>query len=417
MTISPDLLCYVILLLQCLITLTLLVRTPKDSCLRYIFFPSMVYMAYLESALISLSDQNTFVKVSTSGMPFTQLLQQANLLLVTGVDLTTQPGTTRDRLASAFTLFQTLRGIGTKWQVKNTPSFPAAAFHHAKPPQRGQFLRGQMAIALWQGALLTFLFCIFITHNAWGSDGFYLYDPGREFRYNFSVEQWLARIRVPFVFGFPTSMLFLDFQYRMGSVLCVGLGGADVASWPPLFGSLGDAYTVRGFWGKFWHQYLRWPFTSVSTAITCRVLRLPKPSLIERYLNLTIVFLLSGTMHVCANIVSGVEGGNPGTLLFFLAQAGAIIFEDTVQHFWQRRRGIAGTGTPIWQRIVGFLWVFGWLGTSFAWWWYPIMRALMESDWYGMLRAIQVLGLSMPGIVAVVVGGGIFLRMVFGAEL
>ena len=30
-----------------------------------------------------------------------------------------------------------------------------------------------------------------------------------------------------------------------------------VQDWPPLFGRLSDATTIRDFWGKFWHQQLR----------------------------------------------------------------------------------------------------------------------------------------------------------------
>lgn len=32
-------------------------------------------------------------------------------------------------------------------------------------------------------------------------------------------------------------------------VVCVGLGGSEVREWRPIMGELGDAYTVRGFWG------------------------------------------------------------------------------------------------------------------------------------------------------------------------
>ncbi|PYI11838.1 hypothetical protein BO78DRAFT_358608 [Aspergillus sclerotiicarbonarius CBS 121057] len=419
MAISSDLLCNTVVLLQCLITLFLLVRTPKGSILRWICLPSLVYMAYLEGVLVRISNHNVFTKVTLSGMPFTTIIQLINLLLITGIDLTEQPGTTRDKLVAAFAILQTYRGIGTKWQAKNVPQQPSVL--QRNPPSRAQFIRRQMAIAIWEALSLVFVLIVFVPHIRPHFGGTYLYGPGREYMYaDSSIEQLLARVKSAFILGFPGSMLFLDSTYRMGSIFAVGAGISTVDSWPPVFGSLRESYTVRGFWGKFWHQYLRWPYTSFSTAITCRILRLPKPSLLERYLNLTIVFALSAIMHVVTNIVSGIEGGNTGTTIFFLSQAGAIIFEDAVQHCWavflQREKPNAAE-TPLWQRCVGFMWVFCWLGATFPWWWYPIIRALGAYDWSETLDVIQGLGLTRSNLSAMVVGGGVFLRIAFGAEI
>ncbi|OOG00685.1 hypothetical protein ASPCADRAFT_125695 [Aspergillus carbonarius ITEM 5010] len=419
MAISPELLCNLVVLFQCLITLILLVRTPKGSILRWICLPSLVCMAYLEGVFVKISNHNVFAKVTVSGMPFTTIIQLINLLLVTSIDLTEQPGTTRDKLVSAFAILQTFRGIGTKWQAKNIPEFPLILKRN--PPSRAQFIRRQMAIVIWEALALVLVLISFVPYIKPDHNGAYLYGPGREFLYaGSSIEQLLARVKAAFILGFPGSMLFLDSSYRIGSVLAIGAGISKVGSWPPVFGSLQESYTVRGFWGKFWHQYLRWPYTSVSTAITCRILRLPKPSIIERYTNLTIVFALSATMHVVTNIVSGVEGGNTGTMLFFLSQAGAIAFEDTVQHCWaalQQGKKFGAAETPLWQRCVGFMWLFCWLGATFPWWWYPIIRVLGAYDWSEMLDVVQRLGLTKSNLSAMVVGGGVFLRITFGAEI
>lgn len=50
--------------------------------------------------------------------------------------------------------------------------------------------------------------------------------------------------------------------------------GEDVRNLPPDFGSFGQASTISGFWGGFWHQNLRFAFTSVSNHFCKRVLRL-----------------------------------------------------------------------------------------------------------------------------------------------
>ncbi|GKZ38613.1 hypothetical protein AbraIFM66950_010922 [Aspergillus brasiliensis] len=419
MAISPDLLCSIVTILQSLITVTLIAMTPRNSMLRWICLPSITYMAYIEGVLIRMTDHHTYAKVTLSGMPFTVLIQHINLLLIARADLTGQPRTIAGKLMSSFALLQTTRGVGTPWQVKNIPRHPLVL--RAKPPSRGQFISRQLAIAIWEVLALTLVLSLLATHDVQDHDGSYIYGSGREFELaGSSLKQLLARITVSFLFGFPGSMLFLDALYRIGSLISVAVGMATIASWPPEFGSLADTYTVRGFWGKFWHQNLRWSYTGVSTAITCRILGLPKPSLTERYLNMTIVFTLSGLMHVFTNVISGVEGGNTGAMMFFVAQAGAIMFEDAVQHLWAvMSRGEKSTAaeTPFWQRCVGFMWVFCWLAATFPWWWYPIIRMLMAYDWTGVLGVVQGLGMTKFNLSVVVTVGAVFLRMVFGAEI
>ncbi|RAK87580.1 toxin biosynthesis protein Tri7-like protein [Aspergillus costaricaensis CBS 115574] len=419
MAISPDLLCTIVTILQSFVTVTLIARTPRNSFLRWICLPSIIYMAYIEGVLIKMTDHHTYAKVTLSGMPFTVLIQHINLLLIVRVDLTGQLGTIAGKFASAFALLQSTRGIGTPWQVKNIPSHPLVL--RAKPPSRGYFMSRQLAIAIWEVLALVLVLSSLATHDVQDYDGSYLYGSGREFEMaSSSMKQLLGRVTVAFLFGLPGSMLFLDSMYRVASLISVATVMTTIASWPPEFGSLADTYTVRGFWGKFWHQNLRWSYTGVSTAITCRILGLPKPSLIERYLNLTIVFILSGLMHVFTNVISGIEGGNTGAMLFFVAQAGAIMFEDAVQHYWAiLSRGKKGTSaeTSIWQRCVGFVWVFCWLGATFPWWWYPIIRMLVAYNWTGVLEVVQGLGMTKSNLSVVVTVGAVILRIVFGAEI
>ncbi|RXW19783.1 hypothetical protein EST38_g6073 [Candolleomyces aberdarensis] len=49
----------------------------------------------------------------------------------------------------------------------------------------------------------------------------------------------------------------LRMMHSFLSAAFVGTKISEPEDWPLLFGSLGEAYTVRRFWGKFWHQLLR----------------------------------------------------------------------------------------------------------------------------------------------------------------
>lgn len=53
------------------------------------------------------------------------------------------------------------------------------------------------------------------------------------------------------------STRFLDSTYRIFAIIAVSLGLSAPESNPPCFGSLADAYSVRQFWGKYWHQMFR----------------------------------------------------------------------------------------------------------------------------------------------------------------
>ncbi|KAL3442994.1 hypothetical protein BJX65DRAFT_312293 [Aspergillus insuetus] len=43
-------------------------------------------------------------------------------------------------------------------------------------------------------------------------------------------------------------VLFMDFYYPVVAILCVGLRLSRPDQWPPLFGSIAEAYTLRRFW-------------------------------------------------------------------------------------------------------------------------------------------------------------------------
>ncbi|OJK04702.1 hypothetical protein ASPACDRAFT_38260 [Aspergillus aculeatus ATCC 16872] len=438
MAISADLCCGVVMALQNLIMITLLTRTPKGSFLRWICFPSMVYLAYLEGVLNSLSASTFMFKMRTGGHSFTFLIQLMNLLYISNVDLTTLP----NRSKAAFQLLLTIRGIGTPWQPKNIPPFPAV-MQTDPPPGRTQYVVRQLAIIIWQG-----LFLRLLRHPLLHPDQSF-YSPGQEFSYR--LDQWPGRLACTYIIGLIPSYLFLDMMYRGTAILFVGTGDHSVSQWPPLFGSLADSYTCRGFWGKFWHQYLRWPFSSFSNCVTTRILKLPRPSLVERYVNVFIVFSLSMIMHMIGNTIAGVEGGYFGSILFFLSQAVAIMFEDAVQSVWRAavarrsrtpvrledeqkqknedvnadatptatRGGGGGAAVPLlWQRCVGFVWVVLWIAYSWSWWYYPIIRTMIKhGDMSATSSGKETVSIwELPTLMGLVAGGAVLLRVVFKAE-
>ena len=63
-----------------------------------------------------------------------------------------------------------------------------------------------------------------------------------------TVEQLSNRL-VSTLIIFARTRVHMDMGHRFLSLLLVGTGLNRPEDWPPLFGSVWDAYTLRNFWG------------------------------------------------------------------------------------------------------------------------------------------------------------------------
>jgi len=148
----------------------------------------------------------------------------------------------------------------------------------------------------------------------------------------------------------------------------VGLGLSEPVYWPPLYGSIGEAWSIRQFWGVFWHQKLRNVIESPSDFISTSVLGLRKGTLLSRYTRLTLAFLISGVLHAALDHGQGVPFTESGALKFFTMQALGIMVEDAMQEVYQR----CGGPSNVWSRGVGYTWVAFWfIWTTPTWTWRP----------------------------------------------
>jgi hypothetical protein len=69
-------------------------------------------------------------------------------------------------------------------------------------------------------------------------------------------EQWAWSFAKALLFGCGPYFL-INLQYTFCAIVAVLLGLGKPEDWPPFFRRLCDVTTVRGFWGKFWHRYIR----------------------------------------------------------------------------------------------------------------------------------------------------------------
>ncbi|MCJ1284029.1 hypothetical protein MMC26_003360 [Xylographa opegraphella] len=109
------------------------------------------------------------------------------------------------------------------------------------------------------------------------------------------------------------------------SVLC----GDSPERWPPLFGSIGEAYTVRRFYAFFWHHLMRKAFTSHAVFVVNKVLHLPRNNPASRYLIIILTFLISAGLHVAAGIAP-VRCAIYAQTRYYFSIAAVIMLEDAV---------------------------------------------------------------------------------------
>ena len=152
----------------------------------------------------------------------------------------------------------------------------------------------------------------------------------------------------------------------------------------------------------FWHQNLRRSFTSISTFLVHDVLHLPQHTLVARYVHLASVFLLSGLLHSFTEVAAHGGVGIDSLLTFqdsqctrfFLTQAFGVVLEDGVQEFVRRLRRIWGKQdqkrSEIFNRVVGWVWVIGFLGWSTPAIMYPAAR-LNTGEGSDVLLPISIL--------------------------
>ncbi|KAL2002385.1 hypothetical protein VTN02DRAFT_53 [Thermoascus thermophilus] len=309
------------------------------------------------------------------------------------------------RLQAGLDLALNKRKIGTTLQVRNLPSFSRT--DPSWIPSRTQFL-----VFRTVRVVLTYLLIELLTglEPAAAPDISGKVAPGQEWILWRIVSGLMTPLEAGEVVGLTLVFWFLMYLVQMlgydaFSIVAVGVLGVDgPRDWPPRFGALGETWSVRRFWGVFWHQDLRHSLTTISEFIVHDVLRLPRGSssttsattLLTRYAKIHLVFLLSALVHLSTDSFMGVPPAESGAVTFYCTHAAGILFEDAVAALYRAWTG-PGTGRGSrassssssskvnspepkarWIRAVGYLWTLAFLSWSTPAWAYPQMRVEMQ---------------------------------------
>lgn len=169
---------------------------------------------------------------------------------------------------------------------------------------------------------------------------------------------------------------------------------------------------------------MRQPFTSISNFIARDVLNLTRSSILERYSNIFIVFLISAVFHVIVDIVQSIPMQSSGSMPFYLAFVLGIMIEDGVQDIWKRvqapnngqeKSKQSSDIVPLWKRAVGMVWVMLWLGVTSTWYFTPMIQSTNDDTRMIPFSVAKYIGFQ--PLIGIVVSGGVGIAEIFETEL
>ncbi|KAF9465459.1 membrane bound O-acyl transferase family-domain-containing protein [Collybia nuda] len=259
-----------------------------------------------------------------------------------------------ERLKWAWKLFIGVRGIGWAHEPKHALSI------REKNVTRGSFVAKQTISLV--GYVFT-LRALEVYQHTTGSN----YVPKH---FSGTAHSIFETLQLPLLASL-TTFAHMSMSYTSLGALSVGLKISDPEDWPPLFGALSDAYTIRRFWGRTWHQFLRRMVSSHGKYLAHRIFHLAKGSVASSYVQLYTAFFISGVIHHTGDyMISCLWQGR--SLHFFLMQAVAITAEDGAIRFG-KTMGIQGS---CWWKGLGFVWCWLWFSYLLPIWLTPIFEVV-----------------------------------------
>lgn len=144
----------------------------------------------------------------------------------------------------AYRVLANPRGIGTEWQIRNLPLFSEAQW----VPSRRRFLLTQM-VACLGFYFLGDLYSRSLPFIPW-QKGDLSPDKVKFFRRlgEVTIRELIVRMFFFVNMFLPQYLLYRAF-HSGAAVISVLLLGDSPADWPPLFGDIREAYSIRRFWG------------------------------------------------------------------------------------------------------------------------------------------------------------------------
>ena len=180
--------------------------------------------------------------------------------------------------------------------------------------------------------------------------------------------------------------LMLSIAHHALAVLFVGVLHLDEPEeWPPFFGRIQEATSLRRFWSHTWHRITRRSSVGWASLFSRNVCGLRRNTKMDRILVAFLVFLHSGGVHAAVTKAAGYRCGALEDVVWFSLNYFAIMAEDVlllvsgVAIGWVlKTAGIDDTRCEIIKaRLIsgtGTIWMCAFFFWSVPKWYYPKIR-------------------------------------------
>lgn len=171
-----------------------------------------------------------------------------------------------------------------------------------------------------------------------------------------AIRAWLV------VFYIFYSVFLFKAVHDALALFFVGVRINNPEDWPPLFGDIREATSLRNFWGKFSHKLVYRSFTAYGIWISKNILRFPRTSFVGKLFINCFVFAMSGTIHAVALYQLGYTCGVWQELQFYMLHFLGTVLELVVTTVFSKLMGGQRLNFIV-RKILGYAWVFMFLFT------------------------------------------------------
>ncbi|KAI0114118.1 membrane bound O-acyl transferase family-domain-containing protein [Nemania sp. FL0031] len=153
-----------------------------------------------------------------------------------------------------------------------------------------------------------------------------------------NVRDVVLRLIISFQWIWNTYIILGATHSSLALIFVGALGWDSPEEWPPLFGNIAEAYSLRRFWGVFWHrlhiiplELLMPSFLSKCPSIQgSKIRRLNATAWVKKFRALW-VFTLSGLCHIIVNKIVLGHGNTIPELRFFVSNFCICLLETALQ--------------------------------------------------------------------------------------
>lgn len=157
--------------------------------------------------------------------------------------------------------------------------------------------------------------------------------------------------------------------------------------WPPLFGSVTEAYSLRPFWGRFWHRIANRSYTNLGRLVSRRGFGFTPSTMSDKITGVFVVFLISGLAHSLVSWCSGDKRHYMLDTYFFLLNFLGGGMEVTLSNLLDMTPGSTNRAHMIpLRRMIGYCWMFCFFFCVVPKWQYP--RAYEQLQYVERMKAL-----------------------------